>query len=251
MGRIKHTVLGDVTGKVGNIVFRMRGKKAYMYEKPKHVKVSQTKEAKEARSKFNPQSKFAALLNSIPELKHFWKMADIAASSAYHKIAKQNYKALLFNRPTVNNCITTGNKGIWGVDPVTSLEIDESGIRVEAFLDMNSFMPLKEETDVTAIAVICFYSPIKKGGKYFILNKLIQNNIEMQIDELFEIRLPFSEELLHNYYSFRKSILYFTFITKDKEGHPIRFTTDHKCEFVNEFTEKERKASDKIQSTLR
>ena len=240
-------MLGDVTGKVGNVVFRVKGKKSYAYASPQKVKVSQTPQAKKARSKFTPLSKFASFINSIPELKYFWANSDIKASSSYHKISKENYKALLFNRPTVKNRITTGNKGFWGDDPVTISSINESGIRIEAFLDMNRFMPLEEETEVTAIAVICFYNPIKRWAKYFILDKLIQDNIKIELDELFEIRLPFTEELLNKYYSFQNSILYFTFITKDKNGYPIRFTINHTCEFVHEFSKKERNASYKIQ----
>jgi len=246
MGRLKNTILGDITGKVGNFVFRVKGKKSYLYERPKKVRVSQKQEAKEARSKFTPLSKFASFINSIPELKYFWKKTDIVASSAYHKISKENYAAFLYNRPTVNNRITTGFKGCAGGDPVTLSEIDKSGIRIEAFLRMEEFIPKKEETEVSAIAVICFYNPIKRWGKYFVFDKIIKDNIEIQIDELFEIRLPFTEELLKKYYSFRNSILYFTFITKDKTGNPIRFTLNHTCEFVNEFTRHERKTSDKI-----
>jgi hypothetical protein len=246
MGRLKNTILGDVTGKVGNIVFRVKGKKSYVYERPKKVKVSQKQEAKEARSKFTPLSKFASFINSIPELKYFWTKSDIKASSTYHKISKENYSALLFNRPTVNNRITTGFKGSAGGDPVTISNIDKSGIRIEAFLKMNEFIPLPEETSVTTIAVICFYSPIKRWGEYFNLDKIIKDNAEIQIDELFEIRLPFTEELQNKYYSYRNSILYFTFITRNSNGQPVRFTMNHKSEFVNEFSKEERKASDKI-----
>src|ERR1035437_11200489 len=93
MGRLKNTVLGNVTGKVGDIIFRVRGKKSYLYSKPKQVKVSQKQEAKEARSKFNPLSKFGSFINSIPELKYFWKKADIAAGWALHKILKKKKTA--------------------------------------------------------------------------------------------------------------------------------------------------------------
>jgi hypothetical protein len=246
MGRLKNTILGNVTGKVGNIVFRVKGKKSYAYAKPQKVKVSQKQEAKEARSKFTPLSKFGSFINSIPELKYFWKKADIAAGSAYHKISKENYKAFLPTRPTVNNFITPGFRGFCGGDPVTISNIDKSGIRIEAFLKMNEYILRPEETSITALAVICFYSPIKRWGNYFNLDKIIFDNAEIQIDELFEIRLPFTEELQNKYYSYRNSILYFTFITKDKNGRPIRFTMNHKCEFVNEFTKDERKVSDKI-----
>jgi hypothetical protein len=251
MGSLKNTVLGNVTGKVGDFVFRVRGKKSYLYASPKKVKVSQKQEAKEARSKFNPLSKFSSFINSIPELKYFWKKADIAAGSAYHKISKENYKAFLPTRPTVNNFITPGFRGFCGGDPVTISNIDKSGIRIEAFLKMNEYILQPEETSITALAVICFYSPLKRWGNYFNFDKIILDDAEIQIDELFEIRLPFTEKLLNKYYSYRNSILYFTFITRDSEGQPIRFTMDHKCEFVNEISKSERKVSHNIKRSRR
>src|ERR1035437_5202006 len=103
MGRLKNMYLENITGKVEASVFRVRGKKSYLYASPEKLKVSQKQEAKNASSKFTPLSKFGSLINSIPELKYFWKKADIAAGSAYHKISKENYTAFLPTRPTVNN----------------------------------------------------------------------------------------------------------------------------------------------------
>jgi hypothetical protein len=247
MGRLKNKILGDVTGKVGNVVFRTKHKESYMYAVPQKVKISQTPQAKRARNKFIPLSNFASFINSIPELKYFWTISVIKASSTYHKISKGNYRAFLFNRPTVDNMITTGFKGHWGDDPVTISNIDKSGVRIEAFLDMDKSILLAEETEITSIAVVCFYNPIEREGNYFDLHKIIRDKVEIQIDELFELRLSFTGEMLNSYYSYRNSILYFTLITKDKNGKPIRFTTNHTCEFVHEFSMDEKKVSDRIQ----
>ena len=247
MGRLKNTILGDVTGKVGNVVFRLKGKKAYAYASPQKVKVSQTKEAKEARSKFTPLSNFASFINSIPELKYFWSKAKIDASSAYHKITKLNYKLLLHNRPTINNIITPwiDNENI--INPLRMCGLDKSGIWIQAKYEKGQFKPLDEEESISVLAIICFYNPRRRWEKYFVLDKLVLDNIEANFVEQFEFKIPFTETALSKYYSYRNSILYFAFLTRDIEGNPLRNSLNYTHEFAHEYSEEEKKSMDKIQ----
>ena len=246
MGRLKNMVLGNVTGKVGNVVFRVKGKKAYAYASPQKVKVSQTKGAKDARSKFTPLSNFASFINSIPELKYFWSKAKIEASSAYHKITKLNYKLLLHNRPTTENVIIPYGENLCGNNPVRMSCLDKSGIGIQAKYESGWFMPLEEEESISALAIICFYNPRRRWEKYFILDKLEKDKIEVEFVEPFEFKIPFTETALSNYYSYRNSILYLTFLTRDIEGNPIRFSLNYTHEFVHEFSKDEKKVSDRI-----
>jgi hypothetical protein len=247
MGRLKNTILGDVTGKVGNIVFRVKGKKAYAYSSPQKVKVSQKKEAKEARNKFTPLSRFASYINSIPDLKYFWTQANIEASSAYHKISKLNYKYLLHNRPTIENVITPRWYNTCGNHPVRNSFLDRSGIRIEAKYEKGSFIPFEEEEFISAMAIICFYNPIKRWGKYFILDQMVKDNIEVEFVDPFEFKIPFTDTSLSNYYSYRNSILYLTLITRDINGNPLRFSQNYTHEFVHEYSEEEKKTINIIQ----
>jgi hypothetical protein len=246
MGRLKNMILGNVTGKVGNVVFRMKGKKAYAYASPEKVKVSQTKGAKEARSKFTPLSKFASFINSIPELKYFWSIAKIDACSAYHKITKLNYKLLLHNRPTINNLITPWIEDESIINPLRMCGLDKSGIWIQAKYEKEQFKPLDEEESISALAIICFYNPRRRWEKYFVLDKLILDNIEANFVEPFEFKIPFTDSALSNYYSYRNSILYLSFLTRDIEGNPLRVSLNYTHEFVHEYSEEEKKQMDKI-----
>lgn len=247
MGRLKNMVLGNVTGKVGNVVFRVKGKKAYAYASPEKVKVSQTKGAKEARSKFTPLSNFASFINSIPELKYFWLKAKIDASSAYHKITKLNYKLLLHNRPTINNLISPWIENENIINPIRMCGLDKSGIWIQAKYEKGQFIPLDEEESISALAIICFYNPRRRWEKYFVLNKLLSDNIEANFVDPFVFKIPFIETTLSKYYSYRNSILYLTFLTRDIDGKPLRNSLNYSQEFVHEYSEEEKISMDKIQ----
>jgi hypothetical protein len=54
MGRLTNEILGLVTGKVGNIIFRIKDNTSYTYAMPKKVRISQKPQSKRARSKFTP-----------------------------------------------------------------------------------------------------------------------------------------------------------------------------------------------------
>jgi hypothetical protein len=75
---------------------------------------------------------------------------------------------------------------------------------------------------------------------------LVKDNIEIKLDEPFEIRLPYTESTLNNYYKYKNSIFYITLLIKDAEGNPIRFMKNHNYEIVHEFSEEERKTHDKF-----
>src|SRR5664280_1919693 len=105
MGRFENIVLGEVGGKVGNIVGRCRKGKYFIYAMPTEVKISNSQEAKKSRDIMTPLAKFASTVNSIPELKYFWVNSKIEAFDAFHKIEKVNFPFLIPERPTLNNTI--------------------------------------------------------------------------------------------------------------------------------------------------
>src|ERR1035437_10022450 len=95
MGSLNNIVLGDVSGKVGNIVGRKRNGKYFVYAMPTEVKISNTPKAKKSRDIMIPLTKFASIVNSIPELKYFWVNSKIEAFDAFHKIEKVNFPFLI------------------------------------------------------------------------------------------------------------------------------------------------------------
>jgi hypothetical protein len=229
MGRLNKQVLGFVDGKVGGYVIRRRYNKSVVYKLPDIVKVSQTPQAKKARAKFRPMSQFASYINSIPELKYFWMKYKLKASSAYHKILKENYPAFDYNRPTKSNGITPLGT-MFG--PATGASVTSEGFKVENFIrDRISFLNNNEKA-IMAIGVMCFYDPIKKKQEYFTLSKTIIESVNLKFGEPFKIVVPFDEQGKCYYTLYRTCILYFTLVTKDSTGKPLRYSLKYSAEFT-------------------
>lgn len=237
MGRLSKQVLGYSHGKIGSYIFRWRNNKTVVYAAPEKYNVSQNPKAKESRAQIVPMSQFASIVNSIPELKYIWNQDSLKASSAYHKIIKFNFKAFEYNRPTKSNIITPD---VFVPCPVTSTIITSDGFRIELFIKREDSFLLEDEKEITAIAVVCFYDPVRRWREYFTLNKIICM-IPSFGGKTNTIFLPLSEQGKYLYYSYKMSILYFTLVTKDSNGRPSRYTTNYSAEFMHDISVQERK----------
>jgi hypothetical protein len=238
MGSLQKQVLGDVKGKVGNIIGRRRKGKYFIYAAPKEVKISNTAEAVKSRNIMIPLAKFASIVNSIPELKYFWLKSKIKAFDAFHKIEKINFPFLIPERPTLNNTIVPE---VFITNEINEGSISSKGIKLKILFSEKAEKQLKRAKDLTGIGVICYFNPKGEKMDYFHLSKIRTSPVEVKIGEQIGVDIPFSGDERSNYNSYLNSILYFTFVSKDNYGEPLRFLCNYRNEFGHEFTdEKER-----------
>lgn len=106
MARVNKSVIGFVSGKVGDVVFReMHGKK-FVSASPKKYKISQSRLAKKGRADFAAVVKFAVTVNSIPQLKDIWSKIKAEGTNSYHRIIKHNAKLVNAGMLSAQNKIT-------------------------------------------------------------------------------------------------------------------------------------------------
>jgi len=238
MGSLKNQVLGDLDGKVGNIVGRRRKGKYFIYAMPKEVKISNTPEAIKSRNIMIPLAKFASIVNSIPELKYFWTNLKIDAFDAFHKIEKVNFHLLIPERPTLNNTIIPE---VFIENKINEASISPKGIKLKILISKIEELRLDGAKELTGIGVICYFNPNGENLDYFQLSKIRTSPFEVKIDEQFEVDIAFNEKERSNYNSYLNSILYFTFVSKDSNGMPLRYFCNCRNEFTHEYAgEKER-----------
>ena len=233
MGSFKNKVLGDLGGKVGNIVGRRRKGKYFVYVMPDEVKISNSPEAKRSRNIMIPVAKFASIVNSIPELKYIWAQTKIDAFDAFHKIEKANFHFFIPERPTLKNIIVPI---CYFEKVITSSNISIEGIRLTGFITKEIMKQMEEAKELLGIGVICYFNPIMENTDYFHLSKIRSSNVDVKIDEQFGVKIPLCEEEQNNFNSYRNSIIYFTFIGKNVEGVPVVFTTTYQSEFTHEYS---------------
>jgi hypothetical protein len=86
--------LGQLSGKIGNIVVRKRGGKMVVARPPSPRTTPKSGQEIEANKKFALTGKIAQGINSIADLKVFWKPPAFKDMSAYNLIFKKNFRRL-------------------------------------------------------------------------------------------------------------------------------------------------------------
>jgi hypothetical protein len=234
MASLKDTILGDVVGKVRDIIGRRRNGKYFIYATPREVKISNSAEAIKSRNIMIPLAKFAGIVNSIPELKNLWVISKIEASDAFHKIEKMNFHLLTYERPTLNNTIVPE---VFSKNELDEASISSKGIKLKILINDN----MKRAKDLTGIGVICYYNPKDEKMDYFRMSKISANPLEGKNEEQIDVEIPFNAEERSNFNSYLNSILYFTYVSKDNYEQPVKCLYNYRNEFRHEFEdEKER-----------
>jgi hypothetical protein len=233
MGSFKHQVLGEVKGKVGNVIGRRRKNKYFIYAAPAEVKISNSPAAIKSRNIMKPVSKFASAVNSIPELKYLWLNSKIVAFDAFHKIEKENFHFFIPERPTINNFITP----IESIkNPISEGIISERGIKLKLNIDKEMLSQFERANEITGVGVICYFNPTEGKMDYFNLKRLRACPIEVKNEGGLDLEIAFNEEERRNYNSYLNSILYFTLVSKDSDGVPVKCTINYQSEFVHEIS---------------
>jgi hypothetical protein len=237
MATLENKILGDVGGRIGNLVGRRRKGKYFIYEMPEQIKVSNSAEAKKARALLGTASKFGSIVNKIPELKNIWRNRPNETFDAFHKIEKENFKFIIPERPTIMNFITPGGSA---GSPIMESNISSRGIKLKIIITEAVLGQFEGAKELCGIGVLCFFNPEDNGKPYFELSKIRADGIAVKIEELFEVDIPFYEVERNNFKSNRNSILYFTFIAKSAEGVPIIWSENYRNEFTHEYSTDER-----------
>jgi len=105
MAIIDKNILGEITGKIGNLVIRKLNGKTVIALRPAKYKASQSTQAKFHRNRFAVTVKFAKYINSIKLLSQIWAAAPIEGTSAFNRILKYNLPHSYNLYPSENNII--------------------------------------------------------------------------------------------------------------------------------------------------
>jgi hypothetical protein len=134
MARIKKGVLGEISGRIGDKVYRVRDDKNFCYNRPTSQKISQSVKSVQNRLNFKYKVQLAKLIYSVPELYACWKSAKIPGRIGLQRIITLNSKKFSDSGLTVKNIISPPGLGI--KISRDSITIEESNLIIRAFADI-------------------------------------------------------------------------------------------------------------------
>lgn len=174
MATIKKGPLGDIKGKIGNLVARTLNGKTVVSVRPLKYKKTKSKKAALARNKFKVAVKFCKYLNSIQLLKLIWRQIFPRCSNVFNKMESFNISTSGKRTPTLQNIITPppqSNKFL--IEPLIN-EINFNGGSITGkFINIDRRNLPSRNYEYYLIFVILYYKPKIKKHVYFDIEHFI------------------------------------------------------------------------------
>ena len=209
MAQLNKKVIGEIRGKVGGIVVKVRNGKQYIASTPSHYTMSNEPHEVDKRNRFKVNGLFAKAVKESEILYRAWEKEKAPATTAYNKICKVNFKLCETNRPTEKNLITPGGFNL----PITTVESYEDRIEVEiGQFDLND-----KEIRIIFVMLISFFNSVTGKNKYFDMG-LIRNYKYEDPKLIFD----FSEEIKQISKRFKNRTVYLAAVTENEKGEMIR-----------------------------
>ncbi len=106
MAHRKSSAIGDLHGRVENLIFRTRNGKNIAYARPVNQKIPDSQKAKNTRANFGLANTFSSVVNSAPGLQTIWSVAKVTGSNAYQRMVSMNTSLARDGALTTANVIT-------------------------------------------------------------------------------------------------------------------------------------------------
>lgn len=190
MARLFSNVIGNLSGRLGNLSARIRFGSTILAARPASFNVPSDAAAIDRRSTFLASVKFALQVVSLPVLKAIWDKAKPAGFSAFNHIVSANYQYASPSRPTIGNIITP--RGFALNAQTLALDADKLTAVIPALTGMTLIST--DEVHCSFNAVICYHTPLTPGDEPYniiSISKLVPNyqfgqqyNLQMDLDVL-------------------------------------------------------------------
>ncbi len=212
MATIKKKLFGEVIGRYGDWVGRVRYGKYYIASRPSRYRMSKAPHEVDKRNRFKVNGLFAKAIKENNLLYKTWYINRAPATTAYNKICKVNFKRCGTDRPTADNLITP--PGGFGLR-ITGAEAFDERIEVE----LVPFEIMENEKRVVFTMIVSFHEPKRKEYDPFTA-KVIKNY------DLDDLKLSFLFDLIDKQIAkdYHKRTIFIAVITEGENGNVVRWS---------------------------
>ncbi len=221
MATLKKTILGRLSGTVGDIVFRNKHGRNFVSSKPASFTAPSDEESLARRERFKLNIKFAAAVTSLSPLKEIWRAHKPARQTVQNFIIKENYQHI--------SHIDVGNTAL--VVPATgfitefdAINLSSSNLLVEltAIGEGAGIDPLVETT-LRLSAIIFLSSPVDSSSPNYSFITVLSSPVPVNLQEGLVFNAPFSpvQTALFSQYQSAKPLC--TIISFNAENKTVNF----------------------------
>ncbi len=214
MAKLKKQTLGNVSGKVGDLVFRLRKKTNYISHRPHKYNVPMDTDAIARRAKFSFTMKLVSTYLEIPELRQIWNPYVPNNRAIHNYIFSRLYP--LVNSVSVNEqTIIVPKAGfIVGLDDVTTgnsvINVKTEVIGEFAGIDLN----IEKKCEV--VGVLSLSNPVADNVEVYELFALKSNLVDLSIDNPMNFEIVLNNQVYDLLAKYESKLMLFTLVTMDE-----------------------------------
>lgn len=211
-----------LSGKIGNLVFRIRNGKVYITNAPKKYKISRTKAAKEGREKFLFFVKMASAIQSNFVLELAWKNDQSSKGTIVNKLMKLHYKDIVNYNLSGFNLVNSEDQFL-----ITPSGINYSGMSISAII-----APLGSEQKISTLMtpvisaqgfVLVFNPALKMKNKFKFLT-VSSSDLPVKVTEELNFSFMLNKVQVYALTTYPERYFLFNLVLKSSTGKPIRFS---------------------------
>jgi hypothetical protein len=222
MGQLNRQVLGRVSGKIGDIVFRQRAGKNFASVKPDSINVSDDPASIDRRNRFALACKFSSHINAVPYLSPIWKKKTPAGLSAYNYITKINY---MFTEPDELSDLASLVPGLgFGVTVNSSALIPPNLNVVIDPIGSISGIDTAAEPVMRLCTIISLTNPNDEYIDRAEFITLVSGDQAAVLDAPLTFQVPYSSQETQLFNSYQDKKAFSVLVSLDQDENPVHYS---------------------------
>ena len=224
MAELRGSVIGELSGKLGNLAARIVNGRTILAQRPTSYKTNNAPYMVEIRQKFKVSGIFAKNVITLSALYQVWNKVKKARLSAYNEICKLNYFESAADKPTVDNVLTP--EGGFPL-PVTVAAVAAVNVTATLAALDTVMIASEEERDFVSNGLICYYNPVNPEDAPYAITKIESAPDSLDTVNPIELNIPLNVVQQNLAAKYQNSILYLVLATLDGDGKVIQYSSTY------------------------
>ena len=163
MALLSGNVIGNLSGKLGNLSARTVNGQTIMAARPSSFNASQSQAVVEVRQKFAVTGMFAKNVLTLSTLEEIWRKTKVVGISVFNAIFKANFGYSSTVKPTEQNIITPEGFAL----PITTAAVEADKITATLPALNTASIFGADEVNLSANALVCYHDPSNEAEEPF------------------------------------------------------------------------------------
>ncbi len=218
MAIVNGNVLGNLSGKLGNLSARTVDGRTILAARPSSFNASQEPAVLEVRQKFSVTAKFASAILALTSLVSIWKKVRNVASSVFNEVFQSNFAYSSTEKPTEQNIITPEG---FPLQITTAVVAADKITATFPILNASSVFGA-DEINLSANALVCYYDPSNEADEPFKIISLSKEVATYNFAQTYDLEIDLNALQKNTAAKYQHSILYVCVVTKTAEGKVVQ-----------------------------